>query len=168
MILKLVYLIKKINYMLINIALFIVGDSFEYNSYNNHGVVGLVNMPTARVYDESSFGLTVYDGSPDQKTAMTSSPFDWMEALFFYMNIQSRQLCRGDLLGNTFCQGYKDKGFNLKLRLKEEGVLPAIAVGINDIAGTGYYSGEYVVGSYGINNIDFHFGLVGYSEWFKQ
>lgn len=150
---------KKLIIYLSILPLFIVGDSFEYNSYNNHGVVGLVNMPTARVYDESSFGLTLYDGSPDQKITMTSSPFDWMEASFFYMNIQSRQLCRGDLIGNTFCQGYKDKGFNLKLRLKEEGVLPAIAVGINDIAGTGYYSGEYVVGSYGINNIDFHFGL---------
>ena len=56
-------------------------------------------------------------------------------------------------------QDYKDKGFNLKLRIKEEGVLPAIAVGINDLAGTGLYGSEYVVGSYGINNFDFHFGL---------
>ena len=56
-------------------------------------------------------------------------------------------------------QDYKDKGFNLKLRLKEEGSLPAIAVGFNDIAGTGYYSSEYIVGSYGINNLDIHFGL---------
>jgi len=34
-------------------------------------------------------------------------------------------------------QDYKDKGFNFKFRLKEEGLWPAIAVGINDIAGTG-------------------------------
>ena len=56
-------------------------------------------------------------------------------------------------------QDYKDKGFNFKLRLKQEGILPAIAIGINDIAGTGYFSSEYIVGSYGIDNIDFHFGL---------
>ena len=43
--------------------------------------------------------------------------------------------------------------------MKEEGILPAIAIGINDIAGTGYYSSEYLVGSYGINKIDFHFGI---------
>ena len=37
--------------------------------------------------------------------------------------------------------------------------MPAIAIGINDIAGTGFYSSEYIVGSYGVNKTDFHFGL---------
>ena len=37
--------------------------------------------------------------------------------------------------------------------------MPAIAVGINDIAGTGLYSSEYVVASYGIDNLDMHFGI---------
>ena len=31
----------------------ILSDSFQYNSYNNHGVVGLINMPTARFFNES-------------------------------------------------------------------------------------------------------------------
>ena len=35
-------------------------------------------------------------------------------------------------------QDYKDKGFNIKFLLKEQGRLPAIAVGINDIAGTDF------------------------------
>ena len=56
-------------------------------------------------------------------------------------------------------QDYKDKGFNLKIRLKEEGIFPAIAIGFNDIAGTGLYSSEYIVGSYGIDKLDMHFGL---------
>ena len=38
-------------------------------------------------------------------------------------------------------------------------MLPAIAVGINDIAGTGLFSSEYIVSSYGIKNIDVHFGI---------
>ena len=37
--------------------------------------------------------------------------------------------------------------------------MPAIAVGLNDIGGTGLYSSEYIVGSYGINKLDMHFGL---------
>ena len=37
--------------------------------------------------------------------------------------------------------------------------MPAIAIGLNDFAGTGIYSSEYIVGSYGINRTDFHFGL---------
>ena len=133
-------------------------DSFNFNSYNNHGVVGLINMPTARLYDESVYGLTIYDGTPDQKITLTSNPFDWMEASFFYTNIQNRRYCQASY--DPVCkQDYKDKGFILKLRLKEEGIFPAIAVGFNDIAGTGFYSSEYIVGSYGINNLDIHFGL---------
>ena len=68
-------------------------DSFNFNSYNNHGVVGLINMPTARLYDESVYGLTIYDGTPDQKLTLTSNPFDWMEASFFYTSIQNKPYC---------------------------------------------------------------------------
>ena len=134
-------------------------DSFQYNSFNNHGVLGLINMPSSRFYDESAFGMTLYNGNPDQKITMTAFPYNWLEASFFYMNIDDKTLCRNNGNNQVFCQGYKDKGFNVKLRLKKEGKLPAIAIGINDIAGTGFYSSEYIVGSYGINNTDFLFGI---------
>ncbi len=133
-------------------------DSFKFNSFNNHGLVGLINMPTARLYDESSFGITIYDGAPDQKVTMSSSPFDWLEASFFYTNIQDTPYC-GNELDPVCNQDYKDKGFNFKIQLKEEGIWPAIAIGLNDLAGTGFYSSEYIVASYGINKTDFHFGL---------
>ena len=110
-------------------------------------------MPSARFYDESSFGVTVYDGTPDQKITLTSFPFDWLEASVFYTNIQGRPY-----QGFEY-QDYKDKGFNFRIRVKEEGVLPAVAIGINDVAGTGFYSSEYIVGTYGVGNLDFHFGL---------
>ena len=110
-------------------------------------------MPTARIYEEGAVGVTVYDGTPDQKITVTSTPYDWLEASFFYTNIQ------GMPYPGFEYQDYKDKGFNLKLKIKEEGIFPAIAIGINDIAGTGFYSAEYIVASYGINNLDFHFGV---------
>ena len=136
----------------------IFSDSLTYNSFNNHGGIGLINMPTARFFDESSYGFTLYNGDPDQKITMTSFPYDWMEASFFYTNITNRNYC--SVSNDPVCnQDYKDKGFNFKIRLKEEGVLPAIAIGINDIAGTGFYGSEYIVASYGLNNIDLHFGL---------
>lgn len=128
-------------------------DNFNYNTFNNHGILGLINLPSARFYDEGSFGITLYDGTPDQKMTMTSFPYDWLEASFFYMNIQ------GEPYPGYEYQDLKDKGFNFKIRLKEEGILPALAIGINDIAGTGYFSSEFIVGSYGIGNIDMHFGL---------
>ena len=132
----------------------IYSDSFNFNSFNNHGSLGGVNIPSARFYNESSFGFTLYDGNPDQKFTMTSYPFDWLEASVFYTNIQGKPYP-----GYEF-QDYKDKGFNFKVRILEESMyLPAIAIGVNDLAGTGFYSSEYVVGSYGIDNLDIHFGL---------
>ena len=133
-------------------------DNFEYNSYNNHGVIGLINTPTARFYDEMAHGLIVYNGTPDQKLTLSSNPFSWLEASFFYTNINDKPYCEVDW--DPVCkQSYKDKGFNFKARVKQEGKFPAIAVGIYDMAGTGLYSSEYIVSSYGINNFDFHFGI---------
>ena len=148
--------LKRFNFLLfcfffVSFSLF--GDSFKFNTYNNHGVLGLINMPTARFYNEGSAGITLYDGTPDQKITLTTSPYDWLEASLFYSNLQ------GVPYPFFEYQDYKDKGFNFKVRLKEEGVFPAIAIGINDIAGTGYFSSEYIVASYGIGNLDLHFGL---------
>ena len=147
-----------LNFFLITFLFFninkVLTDSFSYNSFNNHGNVGLVNMPTARFFNSSVHGITIYDGNPDQKITFTSNPYDWLEASFFYTNIQGKPYP-----GSGFNQDYKDKGFNFKVRLKEEGILPAVAVGINDIAGTGLYGSEYIVGSYGIGNFDMHFGI---------
>ena len=78
-----------------------------------------------------------------------------MEASFFYTNVEDRPYCY-DLMYRFVSQDFKDKGFNIKLRLKEQGKLPAIAIGLQDFAGTGIYSSEYIVGSYGINKTDFH------------
>jgi len=139
--------------ILLTLSTFAYSDSFENNHYNNHGSVGLINIPTARFFDEEVHGVTIYDGTPDQKITLASSPYDWLEASFFYTNIQGKPYP-----GYEY-QDYKDKGFNIKVRLKKEGYLPAIAIGLNDFAGTGYYSSEYIVSSYGINNVDFHFGI---------
>ena len=110
-------------------------------------------MPTARFYNESAHGITLYDGYPPQKVTLTSNPYDWLEASFFYTNIQDKPYPGFEY------QDYKDKGFNIKVRLKEEGILPAVALGVYDLAGTGYFNAEYIVASYGINQLDLHFGL---------
>ena len=148
--LKVSFFFKSLFFIL---STFVHTDSFENNFYNNHGSVGLINIPTARFFDEEVHGVTLYDGTPDQKITLTSNPYDWFEASFFYTNIQ------GLPYPGFEYQDYKDKGFNLKIRVKKEGRLPAIAIGLNDFAGTGFYSSEYIVSSYGVKNIDFHFGI---------
>jgi hypothetical protein len=136
----------------------ICSDSFQYNLYNNYGIVGLIHTPTARSYKEGVHGITIYNGTPNQTVTLSANPFDWFEASFFYTNVQDRPYCY-DFTSDVCLQDFKDKGFNFKVRLKEQGKLPAIAIGLNDFAGTGIYSSEYIVGSYGINRTDFHFGI---------
>ena len=67
------------------------------------------------------------------KNYSSSNPYDWLEASF-YSNIQ------GLPYPGFEYQDYKDKGFNIKVRIKEEGNLPAIAIGLNDFAGTRFHS----------------------------
>ena len=136
----------------------IYSDSYEHNLYNNYGIVGTIHTPSARTFDEGVHGLTIYKGTPNQTVTLSASPFDWLEASFFYTNITDRPYCY-DFTSEFCLQDFKDKGFNVKARLKEQGVFPAVALGLNDFAGTGLYSSEYIVGSYGINRTDFHFGI---------
>lgn len=127
-------------------------DDFFYNAPNNNGSLGVINIPSARFYNSPAGFLSFYRGSPDRKAVVSLYPYDWLEASVFYSSIKGKEY------GIGFSQDYKDKGFNLKIRLKEQDNLPAIAIGVNDIGGTGLYSSEYIVSSYSFDNYDFHIG----------
>ncbi len=131
----------------------IIPDSPKFNTTNNHGVVGIINLPSARFLDEQSAVITAYRGNPDRKITLTMMPYNWMEASLFYTSV------KGQPYGSGYDQDYKDKGFNAKFRLKKQDNLPALAVGFNDLAGTGIYSSEYFVASHAIGNFDIHLGL---------
>ena len=144
--------------LLVFIAKNSLADSFLFNTLNSHGSIGLINLPTARFYEASSYGASFYSGEPDKKITLSAYPYDWLETSVFYSDIGCDEY-KGSLKNFECARSFKDKGFNIKLRIKEEGKFPALAIGLNDLAGTGFYSSEYIVASYGINNIDFHFGL---------
>lgn len=57
-------------------------------------------------------------------------------------------------------QTYKDKAFDVKLRLWEESYwMPQVAVGARDIGGTGLFDAEYIVASKASGPFDFSLGL---------
>jgi len=120
---------------------------------NNHGISGLINLPNANFSEEGNASMTIFRGEPDRKYTFTFSPFNWMEGGFYYSDITGKEY------GNGYLQSYKDKGFNVKFKLKNQDKYPAIALGFNDFAGTGIYSSEYLVSSYRLNNINFTLGL---------
>ena len=99
------YSIRKFYIVLFFSSIPLLGDSFYFNTYNNHGIVGLINTPTARFYDEGVHGVTVYGSDIDQKITLTSNPYDWFEASFFYMNTEKEQTCRQYFDSKVYCQG---------------------------------------------------------------
>lgn len=57
-------------------------------------------------------------------------------------------------------QTYKDKAFDVKLRLWEESYwMPQVSVGAKDIGGTGLFDAEYIVASKAWGPFDFSLGL---------
>lgn len=144
---------KNLSLLAAFLACNIFADSFYYNTPNVHGSLGVINVPSARFYEEPAGVLSLYRGLPDRKVTLTLYPYEWLEASLFYSSIKDKPY------GSGFKQDYKDKGFNVKVRLKEQDQFPAIAIGINDLGGTGYYSGEYLVSSYSKDYFDIHLGL---------
>ena len=57
-------------------------------------------------------------------------------------------------------QSYKDKGFDIKLRMiKETRLIPQIAIGLRDFAGTDVFGAEFVTLSKNVQNFDFTLGF---------
>lgn len=134
-----------------------IGNLFSA-SYNTYGVLGYINTPSAYNNIESSVGLILSRNYPDRKYMFTASPFNWLDANIFYSDITGKRY------GANFKQSYKDKGFSLKLTYPNQVLGHTFAAGINDLAGTGLYSSEYLVFSNRINKLEYSVGI-GWGEY---
>ena len=122
------------------------------SSINSHGHVGYINIPSAFSLKESSINLMVNRNEPDRKISLTASPLDWLDANIFYVDIT------GKPYGGGYKQSNKDKGFSFKASLgKIYG--HQFAIGVNDIAGTGYFSSEYLVLSKRLPKFEYSIGI---------
>ena len=129
-----------------------------YPSYSNSGTVGLINMPSARLMPAGSLAFSWSDSDPYQRGSIIGTPFNWFEASYQYTDINNALYSLTPSFSGD--QTYKDKSFDAKFLLfKETNYLPAVAVGVRDMAGTGVFSSEYIVASKRYNNIDLTFGL---------
>jgi len=85
---------------------------------------------------------------------LTASPFDWLEASYFYYR-------PSDLIweGNSKRGHYLDKGFNVKFIYRSKNNIANIAIGLDDFAGTGFFSREYIVSTSSYKNLKTSIGL---------
>ena len=113
---------------------------------SRYGGIGLIEYPTARFQSAGNLRLGITSRYPYEVTALTATPFSWMEATYRYTEVKNQLYSPyASFSGN---QTLKDKGFDFRFKLLNESTyIPNLAVGLRDLAGTGLFSGEYLVAS---------------------
>lgn len=126
-------------------------------SQSDFGGVGLLQTPTARMAREGELSLNYRDNDQYRYYSASVQLFPWLETTLRYTDVRTRQYSSVEAFSGD--QTYKDKAFDLKLRLWESYWLPQVAVGARDIGGTGLFDAEYLVASKAWGPFDFTLGL---------
>lgn len=127
-------------------------------SFSNYGSVGLIQMPNARFYSPGTLAFSWSHFDPYINGSIVAYPFSWLEASYQYTDVNNALYSNVESFSGK--QTYKDKGFDFKvLALKENELLPQIAIGFRDAAGTSIFASEYLVASKRFNNMDLTFGI---------
>lgn len=131
-------------------------SEFEYwlQAPSNTGVTGMLEMPNARVMEDWNMRLSLGYSDPYvyYSGALTLLPsLEIAGRMTQSINVDGGL---GDEYGD-----YKDKNVDIKWQLFGEGeLLPAFAIGANDIHGTGLYTSRYFVFSKQWSIFDFTLG----------
>lgn len=113
---------------------------------SDYGTTGLIDIPTARMQRDGSFRTTASFDGRHRSFAITYQTTPWLEGTFRYTGF------------DEFF--FWDRNYEFKARLwKEELFLPAVAVGIRDVIGTGVFGSEYLVASKGFDRTDVSLGI---------
>ena len=118
-------------------------------TYNSIGQTGLIHLPSGSIQNEGTVGITAGNSSLNKFISIVATPFPWLEASFFYHRPRD----------TFFIKQNKalDKGFNLKVGFNYHGI--DLALGMDDIAGTGLLAKEYIAATIKNNNIIITLGL---------
>ena len=156
---------KIIFYFILSIPLSISSQTNHYlygtndKSFNIFGETGIVVLPNAETRKAGSLNFSYSDNQMFKYGALVVSPFDWLEASYFYHRPK-------DIWWSGPGTNDLDKGFNIKFSQVINARLK-IALGLADFAGTGYFSREYIVGSFKADSFRITSGL-GFGNFVNQ
>jgi len=141
--------------LLLGLALPALASASERPFASSSGISGLYDLPSARLMGDWVVRPHYAQASPYSTFALTASVLPWLEVNGRLIRIA------GVPNGLTGDYGaYKDKAIDCKFRLLEESDFwPALALGGNDIHGTGLFAARYLVASKLLGPVDFTFGL---------
>lgn len=105
-------------------------------SLNFYGLPGMVDMPSGEMLPEGQFTTAFGYFAGQRRFTLAFQPTEWMTASFRYSGIPPL---------SGFSSTLYDRSFDVRLRLfKERGLWPEVTVGLQDLAGTGISSGEFI------------------------
>ncbi len=127
-------------------------------TFSNYGTLGLIQNPNARFHKEGTLALAWSHNYPYLRGSLIGYPFNWVEVSYQYADINNALYSQvKEFSGN---QSLKDKSFDAKFKVLDESFyLPQVAIGFRDLAGTGLFSSEYIVGNKNIKNFDISLGI---------
>ncbi|ANI85020.1 YjbH domain-containing protein [Kosakonia oryzae] len=127
-------------------------------SQSDFGGVGLLQTPTARMSREGELSFNYRDNNQYRFYSGSIQLFPWLETTLRYTDVRTRKYSSVEAFSGN--QTYKDKAFDVKLRLWQEGYwLPEVSLGARDIGGTGLFDGEYLVANKAWGPFDFSLGI---------
>ena len=132
-------------------------STYSQNIYTSslNSSLGIIRTPSIQMNEEGTVSFLYTSNDPLAHGRISLSPYEWFEGSFFYYDMNTLRYN-----GKIENQSNKDKGFSAKIRiLKENDLWPAIVVGFEDLAGTGYFSSEYIVAGWSKERFNFNFGL---------
>lgn len=119
--------------------------------HDTFGGVGIIEMPSARMEPDGTLSAGASFFRNNERYNLGFQALPWLETNFRYSGI-------GHFDSNY--PVYWDRSFSIKARLwNETSWSPALAIGVNDLVGTGIYGGEYIVASKQIGNFDLTGGI---------
>lgn len=115
---------------------------------SDYGTTGLIDTPTARMQSDGTFSTTAAFDGRNRQFSITYQATPWLEGTFRYSGWYDQTVYTWD------------RNYEFKARLwTEDPVLPAVAVGIRDLVGTGVFGSEYLVATKAFGNTDVSIGM---------
>lgn len=119
------------------------GCGIAWGQASLQGQTGYIHAPSARIERDGTWTLGVAYDNPYFSVYNNVAILPFLEGTLKFNQIRGVKAFPNQP-GNN--ESYKDEEFDLKLRLTDEdGMLPAVAIGIQDYFGTRLFASEYIV-----------------------
>ncbi|HEV2674628.1 MAG TPA: YjbH domain-containing protein [Aliidongia sp.] len=119
--------------------------------------IGLFQVPSARMGEEGDVRASGSFITPYHRFVFSGTAFPWMEGVFRTTQITNVPFGPNGFGGH---QSYRDRGFDLRFRLWQEGpIMPDLTLGVTDFAQFGSFDEEYLVGTKRYGDFDVTVGL---------